>query len=67
MSAISGVTWDEAWAARIMAPCGKQMAPFLGRDTLLQNKRAAGRPKDLADIDALLESDAGPDVPRTDK
>ena len=27
--------------------------PFLGRDTFLRNKRAAGRPKDLADIDAL--------------
>jgi hypothetical protein len=26
---------------------------FLGRDTFLRNKRAAGRPKDLADIDAL--------------
>jgi hypothetical protein len=26
---------------------------FLGRRTFLRNKRAAGRPKDLADIDAL--------------
>jgi hypothetical protein len=26
---------------------------FLGRETFLRTKRAAGRPKDLADIDAL--------------
>lgn len=26
---------------------------FLGRESFLRNKRAAGRPKDLADIDAL--------------
>jgi hypothetical protein len=29
---------------------------FLGRETILRNKRAAGRRKDLADIDALSDS-----------
>ena len=53
MSAISGVTWEEAWADRVTGPCGRHQVPFLGRETLVQNKRAAGRPKDLADIDAL--------------
>jgi hypothetical protein len=53
MSAISGVSWDEAWADHVVGPCGSRPAPYLGRDTLLRNKRAAGRPKDLADIDAL--------------
>ncbi|MGE0392112.1 MAG: hypothetical protein AB7I25_13695 [Vicinamibacterales bacterium] len=56
MSAISGVSWDEAWADREMGPCGSQQAAYLGRASLLRNKRAAGRPKDLADIDALKES-----------
>jgi hypothetical protein len=27
------------------------IVPFLGRETFLRNKRAAGRAKDLADID----------------
>ncbi len=27
--------------------------PFIGREAYLKNKRASGRPKDLADIDAL--------------
>ena len=53
MSAISGVTWEEAWADRVIGPCGRHQVPFLGRETFVRNKRAAGRPKDLADIDAL--------------
>jgi len=31
----------------------RRAVPFLGRETFLRNKRAAARPKDLADIDAL--------------
>lgn len=53
MSAISGVEWEEAWSERVEGPLGSHNVPFLGRDTYLRNKRAAGRPKDLADIDAL--------------
>lgn len=53
MSAISGVEWDEAWADRVMGPLGTHAVALLGRRTFIQNKRAAGRPKDLADIDAL--------------
>lgn len=30
--------------------------PFIDRDSLIKNKRAAGRPKDLADIDLLGET-----------
>jgi hypothetical protein len=53
MSAISGVEWDEAWADRVEGPLGRHTVQFLGRETFVRNKRAAGRPKDLADIDAL--------------
>ena len=53
MSAISGVTWDEAWATQATARFGSRGVGILGRDAFLQNKRASGRPKDLADIDAL--------------
>lgn len=53
MSAISGVEWDDAWADRVAGPLGSHSVDFLGRETFLRNKRAAGRPKDLADIDAL--------------
>jgi hypothetical protein len=30
---------------------------FIGREAFLRNKRAAGRPKDLADVEALREPD----------
>lgn len=59
MSAISGVEWDEAWSDRANGSLGAHQVQFLGRDTYLRNKRAAGRPKDLADIDAL---EPGPDA-----
>jgi hypothetical protein len=55
MSAISGVDWDEAWSSRVTGRFGRHTVPFLGRETFLRNKRAAGRAKDLADIDALRE------------
>jgi hypothetical protein len=53
MSAISGVEWDEVWSDRVEGVLGRNTVHFLGRETFLRNKRAAGRPKDLADIDAL--------------
>lgn len=53
MSEISGVTWDEVWASREVGPLGSGVVHFIGREAFLRNKRAAGRPKDLADIDAL--------------
>jgi len=53
MSAISGVGWDDAWSDRAAGSLGSHTVQFLGHDTFLRNKRAAGRPKDLADIDAL--------------
>jgi hypothetical protein len=53
MSAISGVSWDDAWRDHVTGPCGSHQVAFLGRDTFLRNKRASARPKDLAVIDAL--------------
>jgi hypothetical protein len=58
MSGISGVTWEEAIGESVRGPLGRHEVQFLGRETLVRNKRAAGRPKDLADVDALTP---GPD------
>jgi hypothetical protein len=49
MSAISGVQWDDVWSDRVEGPLGTHRVQFLGRETFLRNKRAAGRPKDLAE------------------
>lgn len=58
MSAISGVSWEEAWRDRRAGPCGQHEVAFLGRETFLRNKRASARPKDLADIDALTSGES---------
>jgi hypothetical protein len=59
MSAISGVEWDDVWSDRVEGSLGRHQVHFLGRETFLRKKRAAGRPEDLADTDAL---DPGRDV-----
>jgi hypothetical protein len=53
MSNVSGVTWEEAWAGRVEARCGSHDLSFIGRGEFIRNKRAAGRLKDLADIEAI--------------
>jgi hypothetical protein len=56
LTEISGVgDFAAAWEARVDREFGGSAVPFLGRDTLIQNKRASGRLKDLADIEALGE------------
>lgn len=58
MSQIDGVTWDDVWASREVGSLGPRAVAFIGREAFLRNKRAAGRPKDLADVDALREPEA---------
>jgi hypothetical protein len=53
MTAIDGVSFEEAWTGRVAGRFGGQPVSYLGRTDLLRNKRAAGRPQDIADIAAL--------------
>jgi hypothetical protein len=53
MTEISGVSFDEVWAARVTAEIDGRAVGVIGRASLLENKRAAGRPKDLADLARL--------------
>ena len=53
MMSISGVEFDDAYAARMMVPAGDVSMPILGRTQLLANKRASARTKDLADAEWL--------------
>lgn len=47
---ISGVDFDEAFNTSLPARLDGVPVRFLGREQLLKNKRASGRPKDLVDI-----------------
>lgn len=50
---IDGVSFDVAWRERVTSRFAGQPVSVLSRDHLIQNKRASGRPQDLADIAAL--------------
>jgi len=53
---IDGVAFEDAWPARHVFRLGDQDAGVLSRQHLIQNKRAAGRPQDLADVSWLEEN-----------
>jgi hypothetical protein len=55
ITAITGVEFPEAWDSRVSHRVGALNVPFIGRRELVRNKRAAGRLKDLADLEALGE------------
>ena len=55
ITSLTGVTWEEAVATRVPGSYGDVPVYFLGRKEFLANKRALGRKKDLADIEALGE------------
>lgn len=57
MTSLSGVAdFESAWRERIEHPVRGSSIPFLGRAALIQSKRAAGRHKDLGDLEALGET-----------
>jgi hypothetical protein len=56
ITSISGVTWDEAAAGRVEGAYGGVRVGYLGRAQFVANKRASGRRRDLADLEALGES-----------
>jgi hypothetical protein len=53
LTSIAGVTFDEAWPVRTVQSVGGTVVNVISRDHLIANKRAAGRPKDRADVRAL--------------
>jgi hypothetical protein len=56
LTSIDGVEFEEAWPDRHETRLPGLKIPVIGREHLIRNKRAVGRPKDLADI-AWLESE----------
>ncbi len=53
MTNATGLVFGEAWASRVTYEVAHLSIPFIGRAELLRNKRATGRPRDLADVHAL--------------
>ncbi len=55
MTAITGVAWEKANRGKQAGLYGQVPVFFLGREQYIVNKRATGRKKDLADLEALGE------------
>jgi hypothetical protein len=53
MTGITGVATSEAFATKLSAQLSGVPVFILSKELLIQNKRAVGRPQDLADLDAL--------------
>ncbi len=55
VTSITGVSWEEAASGRIEGQYGDVFVYYIGRQQFISNKRALGRKKDLADLEALGE------------
>ncbi len=63
LTSLSGVSFEEAWARRAGVVVDGLPLVFVGRSDLIANKTATGRPKDLADLDALGKTRQGGQPP----
>jgi hypothetical protein len=57
ITSISGVTWEQADASKEPGKYGEVPVFYIGKNQYIANKRATGRAKDIADIEALGEED----------
>jgi hypothetical protein len=55
ITSITGVTWEQASSGRVEGQFGDLIVHYIGRDDFIANKRALGRKKDLADLEAIGE------------
>jgi len=59
LTSIEGVEFDDAWERRVVLDLEGIEVPFIGRADLLTNKRIAGRPQDIADVQRLTGQESG--------
>lgn len=55
LTSLSGVSWDEAFSNRLTGKYADINVYYIGKAELIRNKRAVGRKKDLADLEAMGE------------
>jgi hypothetical protein len=53
VTAITGVTFEEAWQTRVAGDLDGIPVAFIGREALIRNKESTGRAKDLGDAEEL--------------
>jgi hypothetical protein len=55
ITSITGVSWEQARSGRVEGRFGELIVHYIGRDDFISNKRALGRKKDIADLEAVGE------------
>ena len=55
ITSITGVQWEQAQLGRVEGWFGDLRVYYIGRDDFIANKRALGRKKDIADLEAVGE------------
>ena len=55
ITSISGVTWEDANESKVEGIFGNVSVSFISKQQFINNKRASGRKKDLADLESLGE------------
>jgi hypothetical protein len=58
LTELTGLSFSEAWNDRMLYELGPARVYFIGKRSLVKNKRALGRPKDLADLQLLGSPEA---------
>ena len=53
LTSITGCDFEEVWRTRIRTELGGVPVNMIGKQEYIKNKRASGRARDLADLDAL--------------
>jgi hypothetical protein len=53
LTSITGVEFEDAWRDRVAADLDGVPVLFIDRESLIKNKKATGRTRDRADIEAL--------------
>ena len=56
ITTIDGVSFETAWEGRVIGTYGGVPTAFIGREDLIANKLAVGRPQDLVDVESLRPS-----------
>ena len=55
ITSLTGLSWEQIEAGKEAGGLGQIEVYYIGKKELIQNKRALGRKKDLADLEALDE------------
>ncbi|MBI4707714.1 MAG: hypothetical protein HY761_07305 [Candidatus Omnitrophica bacterium] len=53
VTSLTGLSWEEAYVNRVAGTYGDIEVYYIGKEQFIQNKRAIGRKKDIADIEAI--------------